>query len=62
MLRTILGWSLIGIGLLVLTEGYHAFRRMTEKGDRPGRYWWLAGLIGALGLGLMSLGYGLKVS
>ena len=62
MLENILGWTLIGFGLLTLTEGYHGFRRLTEGAERPGRYWWLAGLIGALGLGLMSLGFWLKIS
>ena len=62
MLENVLGWTLIGFGLLPLTERYHGFRRRTEDAERPGRYWWLAGLIGALGVGLMSLGFGLKIS
>ena len=41
-----LGWALIGFGLAILTEGYHRFRCFAQNGDRPGRYWWLAGIIG----------------
>ena len=62
MLQTILGWTLIGFGLFTLTEGYYVFRVRTAGAERPGRYWWLAGLIGAAGLGLMSLGFGMKMS
>ena len=62
MLENILGWTLIGFGLLTLTEGYHEFRQRTAGAECPGRYWWLAGLIGAVGLGLMSLGFGMKIS
>lgn len=62
MIDEILGWTLISFGLFALTEGYHAFRRRTEQLTRPGRYWWMAGLIGGLGLGLISLGYALKGS
>ena len=62
MLEHTLGWTLIGFGLLTLTEGYYRFRRFAEGVERPGRYWWLAGLIGGVGLGLMSVGFGLKAS
>ena len=62
MFANLTGLLLIGSGLLVLTEGYHSFRRLTETSETPARYWWLAGLIGALGVGLMSLGFGLKAS
>jgi len=56
MLSEILSWSLIGFGLFTLTEGYHAFRQRTEQSPRPLNYWWLAGLIAAAGLGLISTG------
>jgi hypothetical protein len=56
MLIEIARWTLIGFGLFVLTEGYHAFRQRTEAAPRPLQYWWLAGLITALGLGLISAG------
>jgi hypothetical protein len=51
----ILSWTLIGFGLFTLTEGYHAFRQQPER-SRPLQYWWLAGLIAAAGLGLISAG------
>jgi len=62
VLDDILGWTLISFGLLTLTEGYHAFRQRTGRLERPVRFWWLAGLICSLGLGLISLGYALKGS
>jgi hypothetical protein len=55
MLIEIARWLLIGFGLFTLTEGYHAFRQRTEA-SRPLQYWWLAGLITALGFGLVSAG------
>jgi len=62
MLEDLVGWALISVGLLTLTEGYHVFRRRTEKLERPIRFWWIAGLIGGIGLGLISVGYALKTS
>ena len=62
MLADLVGWTLISLGLLTLTEGYHAFRRRTERLERPVRFWWIAGLIGGIGLGLISVGFGLKMS
>ena len=56
MMLEILSWTLIGFGLFTLTEGYHAFRQRTEHSPRPLQYWWLAGLIAAAGLGLISGG------
>ena len=53
---------LVGFGLATLTEGYHRFRQFADAAGRPLRYWWLAGLIGAVGLGLISLGFGLEPS
>ena len=54
-----LGWLFISFGMLTLTEGYHAFRQRVAGAERPGRYWWVAGLIWAVGLSLIA--YGLKV-
>ncbi len=62
MLEYVLAWMLIGFGLATLTEGYHRFRQFADAAGRPLRYWWLAGLIGAVGLGLISLGFGLEPS
>jgi hypothetical protein len=59
MWQDVLGWLLIGIGLYTLTEGYHAFRQRTQH-SRPLQYWWLAGLIAAAGLGLISAGLTIK--
>lgn len=52
-------WLCIGFGLFTLTEGYHTFRQRAARAERPGRYWWLAGLIVAAGLGLISFGLSL---
>ena len=49
----------MGFGLLTLTEGYHALRRRAANAERPLRYWWLAGTICAVGLGLIVLGLSL---
>lgn len=49
-------WLLIGFGLATLTEGYHAFRQRAERDGLPARYWWIAGTIAALGLGLIIFG------
>lgn len=49
-------WLFIAFGMLTLTEGYHAFRQRVEHAARPGRYWWLAGLIWAVGLSLIAFG------
>lgn len=54
--QEIFAWTCIGFGLFTLTEGYHAFRQRTANADRPLRYWWLAGTICAVGLGLIVLG------
>lgn len=54
--QEMLAWACIGFGLFTLTEGYHAFRQSAAKTARPGRYWWLAGAICAVGLGLIMLG------
>jgi hypothetical protein len=52
-------WLPIVFGMLALTEGYHAFRQRVEHAERPGRYWWVAGLICGAGLGLIRLGFDL---
>lgn len=52
----VFAWLCIGFGLFTLTEGYHAFRQRAARAEHPGRYWWLAGLIVAAGLGLIILG------
>lgn len=57
-----LGWPIVIFGAFVLTEGYHAFRQRTEYVERPGRYWWLAGLIWAVGLSLIVFGLDLDRS
>ena len=54
-----LGWTLVMFGMFALTEGYHAFRQRAAGAERPGRYWWVAGLIWAVGLSLIA--YGLKL-
>jgi hypothetical protein len=46
-------WLLVGLGLATLTEGYHAFRQRAERDGMPARYWWIAGTISAIGLGLI---------
>lgn len=54
------GWLCIGFGFFTLTEGYHAFRQRADKAGRPAGYWWQAGLIGAVGFGLIALGLSLE--
>lgn len=54
--QLIFAWLCIGFGLFTLTEGYHALRQRAADAERPGRYWWLAGTICAVGLGLIILG------
>lgn len=49
-------WLCIGFGLATLTEGYHVFRQRAERAGLPGRYWWIAGTICAVGLGLIIAG------
>jgi hypothetical protein len=51
-----IGWALVMFGAFVLTEGYYAFRQRAERAERPGRYWWIAGLIWAVGLSLIIFG------
>lgn len=53
-------WLCIGFGLATLTEGYHAFRQRAERDGLPARYWWIAGAISALGLGLIIAGLELE--
>ena len=48
------GWLLVGGGLFVLTEGYHAVRQRSAA--RGVSLWWLAGLVAVAGLGLIRLG------
>jgi hypothetical protein len=57
-----LPWVFIGFGLYTLTEGYHAFRQRTAESERPRSYWWLAGLIGAAGIGMISIGFTLRAN
>jgi hypothetical protein len=51
-----LAWLCIGFGIFTLTEGYHAFRQRAAGTAHPGRYWWVAGTIVAVGLGLIMIG------
>ena len=56
----LIAWTCIGFGLATLTEGYHAFRRRAERDGLPARYWWIAGSISAVGLGLIIAGLELE--
>ena len=58
--QEMLAWACIGFGLFTLTEGYHALRQRAARTDRPARYWWVAGTICAVGLGLIVVGLRLK--
>ena len=49
-------WVCIGFGLATLTEGYHVFRQRADREGLPARYWWIAGTIVAIGLGLIIAG------
>lgn len=60
MLENLLGWALISMGLGTLTEGYHVFRRRTERLDSAASYWWVAGAIWAMGLALIKWGLDIK--
>jgi len=57
--KHLFAWLCIGFGLFALTEGYHALRQHAANAERPGRFWWLAGVICAIGLGLIILGLNL---
>jgi hypothetical protein len=50
----IVAWIIVGCGLFVLTEGYHAIRQRAAQ--RSQNRWWLAGLIVVAGVGLVRLG------
>ena len=51
-----LAWLCIGFGIFTLTEGYYAFRQRADRAAHPGRYWWVAGAIVAVGLALIITG------
>ena len=57
-----LAWLCIGFGILTLTEGYYAFRQRAARDGMPGRYWWIAGTIVAVGFGLIAVGLSLDGS
>jgi len=56
----LIAWACIGFGLATLTEGYHAFRQRADREGMPARYWWIAGSISAIGLGLIIAGLELE--
>jgi hypothetical protein len=53
-------WLCIGFGLYALTEGYHAVRLYGARTPCPRAGWWRAGVVGAVGFGLISAGFALR--
>jgi len=54
--RMVVAALCFGFGIYTLTEGYHAFRQRAGRAEHPGRHWWIAGAIVAVGIALITLG------